>query len=322
MLHHRLVSSFILVAVVLTLFVCDYRYSDPQHAGLLMSPVLFFFAVGTAFDVANVMRHAGYQVRRRLILPATGLVAMSPMVPAVASLIGIDYPPDCPLGRYGLVVAAAMAALTMLLVYEIVSFRGASKASLSRTLVGAFAILYVGLPMALMVIIRQLQGGSEGSAEADSGLGIDNQGATAWGFAALVTFIAVTKSSDAGAYFCGKLAGKRKLIPHLSPGKTWEGLVGGILTAVAVSCLCFSVLFSAQTGQSWQFSWQAGLFGLACAVFGVIGDLAESLMKREAGQKDSGNWLPGLGGVWDVTDSLIGAVAPAWLLLAAGIGPG
>ena len=283
-----------------------------------MAPVLLFFAMGTAFDVANVMKQAGYEVRRRWLCPATGAIAMSPLIPAISSLLGIDYPQDCPLGSYGLIVATAMAALTTLLVYEILTFRNATKASLSRTLVGVFAILYVGLPMALMVIIRQQ---AAGSAEQTTGSEIVSGVESQWGFAALVTFIAVTKSSDAGAYFCGKLLGRRKLIPHLSPGKTWEGLVGGILTAVAVSYLCFNGLFASPEGQSWQFGWQAAAFGLACAVFGVIGDLAESLMKREAGKKDSGNWLPGLGGVWDVTDSLIGAVAPAWLLLTAGIGP-
>ncbi len=61
--------------------------------------------------------------------------------------------------------------------------------------------------------------------------------------------------------------------------------MGGILTAVAVSYLCFNGLFAGHEGQSWQFGWQAAAFGLACAVFGVIGDLAESLMKREAGKK-------------------------------------
>lgn len=319
MLRHRLISSTILVTVVLALFYCDFAFSTPERAGLLMAPVLLFFAMGTAFDVASVMKQAGYEVRRRWLCPATGAIAMSPLVPALSSLLGIQYPKSCPLGSYGLIVATAMAALTTLLLYEILTFRDATKASLSRTLVGVFAILYVGLPMALMVIIRQQVDGSAYSTDTGSEIisGVRSQ----WGFAALVTFIAVTKSSDAGAYFCGKLLGRRKLIPRLSPGKTWEGLAGGILAAVAVSFLCFNEIFPRPEGQSWQFGWQAAAFGLACAVFGVIGDLAESLMKREAGKKDSGNWLPGLGGVWDVTDSLIGAVAPAWLLLTAGIGP-
>ncbi len=114
---------------------------------------------------------------------------MSPLIPALSSLLGIQYPPDCPLGKYGLIVATAMAALTTLLVYEILTFRDATKASLSRTLVGVFAILYVGLPMALMVIIRQQ---AAGSADQTTGSNIVSGVESQWGFAALVTFIAVT----------------------------------------------------------------------------------------------------------------------------------
>ena len=142
----------------------------------------------------------------------------------------------------------------------------------------------------------------------------------------------MTKSTDAGAYFSGRALGKHKLIPRLSPGKTREGAVGGILTATIVAFVCLQWLFPLVAGEAAgpvqapsvpgidQPLWGALVLGPLLAVAGMIGDLAESLVKRDTGAKDSGTWLPGLGGVWDVTDSLIAAVMPAFLCFAAGVG--
>ena len=153
-----------------------------------------------------------------------------------------------------------------------------------------------------------------------------------WGLWALLTTVAVTKSADAGAYFAGKSFGRNKLIPRLSPGKTQEGAIGGIVTATIVAFVCLSQLFpGGDTGaQVSTFTpsipafadplWGALLLGPLLATAGMVGDLAESLVKRDSGAKDSGDWLPGLGGVWDVTDSLIGAILPAFLCFAAGVG--
>ena len=158
------------------------------------------------------------------------------------------------------------------------------------------------------------------------GLGTGN-----WGLAALLTTIAVTKSTDSGAYFTGKAIGKHKLIPRLSPGKTWEGSIGGVLTAIGVAYACLRWLFPAIAGDSLPPSAAPSIpllstpligaivLGGLLAVSGMLGDLAESLVKRECGAKDSGHLLPGLGGVWDVTDSLIVAAIPAYLCFSAGV---
>jgi phosphatidate cytidylyltransferase len=149
-----------------------------------------------------------------------------------------------------------------------------------------------------------------------------------WGIAAIVTFIVVTKASDTGAYFTGKAIGRHKLIPRLSPGKTWEGVVGGVGLSVLVSYACFRWFFPLIVGfgesgddPSPGFApwWGPLVFGGCCATAGTVGDLAESYIKRVSGVKDSGNLLPGMGGVWDVTDSLIGAAVPAFLCFAAGV---
>ncbi|WP_040770873.1 phosphatidate cytidylyltransferase, partial [Novipirellula maiorica] len=152
----------------------------------------------------------------------------------------------------------------------------------------------------------------------------DQPGSGNWGLAALITMIAVTKSTDAGAYFVGRAVGRHKLIPRLSPGKTWEGAVGGMLTSTIVAFACLHWLFPAMAPTTnaitlIQCIIGAIVLGPVLAIAGMLGDLAESLVKRDAGVKDSGSWLPGLGGVWDVTDSLIAAVMPAFLCFAAGV---
>lgn len=126
--------------------------------------------------------------------------------------------------------------------------------------------------------------------------------------------ILVVKASDTGAYFGGRLFGRHKLIPWLSPGKTWEGFVFGIVSAAAVATL-FAWLWS---GRTWVPPIGAAVVGGAVlGLVGAGGDLAESLLKREAGAKDSGRVLPGMGGIFDVLDSLLPVAPIAWLLLRA-----
>jgi len=114
---------------------------------------------------------------------------------------------------------------------------------------------------------------------------------------------------DAGAYFGGRAWGKRKLAPQISPGKTVEGalsgVVAGIATAVAAKAL-FDVFWPALSA---PLSWLAVLlFGVVLSIVGIIGDLVESLLKRDARVKDTGNLIPGTGGVLDRIDSNLLAI--------------
>jgi len=123
-----------------------------------------------------------------------------------------------------------------------------------------------------------------------------------------------TKMCDIGAFFTGTAIGKHKLIPWLSPGKTWEGLVGGICIASLAGGLGAAALRHFQIDMPIH-PVQAALAGAVFAVFGQVGDLMASLFKRDAGQKDSGRILPGFGGLIDVLDSplLVLPVAYWWL---------
>jgi phosphatidate cytidylyltransferase len=115
-------------------------------------------------------------------------------------------------------------------------------------------------------------------------------------------FILVTKFSDTGAYAVGSLMGKHKMIPRISPGKTWEGFAGAVLASTLASVVFAHFAGDRLTGMNWK---HAVVLGLILGTAAVVGDLIESLFKREAGVKDSGNFFPGIGGVLDLLDSLL-----------------
>jgi len=116
--------------------------------------------------------------------------------------------------------------------------------------------------------------------------------------------VGVVKISDVGAYFSGRFLGRHKLYPRLSPKKTWEGLIGGVLASLVVSLL-FWHLTGGVLGKLTLDLVDAVILGLVLPVAGVLGDLFESLLKRSSGMKDSGTLIPGMGGVLDVLDSLL-----------------
>lgn len=115
-------------------------------------------------------------------------------------------------------------------------------------------------------------------------------------------FIIVTKFSDSGAYAVGSLIGKHKLIPRISPGKTWEGFGGAIVVSTLASLAFTHFLGEKMPGMK---PLHAIILGVVLSSTAVIGDLIESLFKREAGVKDSGRLFPGIGGILDLLDSLL-----------------
>lgn len=148
---------------------------------------------------------------------------------------------------------------------------------------------------------------------------------SAWVIAAIIL---ITKSCDIGAYFTGRALGKHKLIPWLSPGKTWEGLIGGVIFSglVSTGLVALGNHFDL-AGQKLTVEgvmqvvhlnyplWFAAIAGMLLGLVGQFGDLTASLFKRDAGIKDSGRSIPGFGGLIDVVDSpLVAAPVAYWLL--------
>jgi phosphatidate cytidylyltransferase len=120
------------------------------------------------------------------------------------------------------------------------------------------------------------------------------------------------KVCDIGAYFTGKALGRHRMTPVLSPGKTWEGLAGGMIASVAFA-LAFNVRWPVLGGHLTAIG-----FGLTVGAAGVLGDLAESLIKRDCGRKDASHVVPGFGGVLDVIDAVLFAAPVACLWLRGG----
>ncbi|HEU5033181.1 MAG TPA: phosphatidate cytidylyltransferase [Mycobacteriales bacterium] len=187
---------------------------------------------------------------------------------------------------------------------------------------GREAMTVAMLLTAVAVVVWRLAEGAQGLL-ADLGAGLLCLAYVGFlaGFAALMlaptdgdrrvtTFIATVVASDVGGYAFGVLFGKHLMAPVISPKKSWEGFAGSTLACA----LCGALLVSLLLHGHW---WQGVLFGLASVCTATLGDLGESMIKRDIGIKDMSTLLPGHGGVMDRLDSLLPSAPVAWLLLAA-----
>jgi len=132
--------------------------------------------------------------------------------------------------------------------------------------------------------------------------------------ATFLLFILGTKSGDIGAYLTGSLCnaishGKNhKLVPAISPAKSWEGLFGGLIFSIGISVGIYAIFSGGRNGVEWWDGfgyWRMAVIGVLMFFGGMLGDLAESSLKRTCQVKDSGHFLPGIGGLFDLVDSLI-----------------
>jgi phosphatidate cytidylyltransferase len=176
-----------------------------------------------------------------------------------------------------------LSAFSLLALFLYQYFRYGTSGVLANCGASYFSIIYLGLLGAFALGVR-----------------ID------FGPWALLMYIFVVKSADIGAYSIGSIFGRHKFSPVISPGKSWEGMAGAVATAIIVAIL-FAVICDIMV---W---WLAVIFGVCFAFIGQMGDLAESMIKRDAVQKDSANMVPGFGGILDILDSLLPAAPFAYL---------
>ncbi len=174
-----------------------------------------------------------------------------------------------------------------------------------------FGILYIWFLASFLVKIRHL--GSDGI--------LGSEGWNRTGTGLLISCLTVSKIADAGGYFLGRKIGRHKMIPRISPNKSYEGLVAGLALSVGAAYALW-----AQGLLPFGQVWAVAAFGLLVGGMGTMGDLAESLLKRGSGRKDTANLVPGFGGVLDVYDSLLLSAPVAYflsvVLLRAGAGLG
>jgi len=225
----------------------------------------------------------------------TGALPLEPAGIALAALLPLAVHAQR-LGVYTLSLTAIIAMI-LLLFASTIWFRGPAGKPLSSVAITVFGVMYAGL-FSYIYALRYH----------DYAVG------AAAGTALVFLPVLLTWATDVGAYTFGRTFGKKKLIPSVSPGKTVEGAVGGLGLAIVICLLYvrFILMPYAQLGLTIQ---GAVLFAIVVSVAAQTGDLAESLLKREAGVKDSSRILPGHGGILDRFDSLLFVMPIALLLL-------
>jgi phosphatidate cytidylyltransferase len=267
----------------------------------------------------------------------------------IASLAGIfpilyglmmrrPYPTDCPVGKLGWIVIGQFVAFMLLAIDAMFRYTKADRehghdaaADVAHGwLLSLAPIAYVIAPMSVWWSVLLHRSTPMGSSPLGSSLleaapagatAVMSTAATASGFgmAHLIGIVLIVKMADAGAYFVGKRMGRTKLAPVISPGKTVEGLMGGFVVAGLSAYIYYKAILPglgiSLGGTLWGPAVMAGLLTTG----GVVGDLTESMVKRAAGFKDSGASIPGLGGIWDVTDSLIPAAILGYLGVLANL---
>ncbi|MEK6325733.1 MAG: phosphatidate cytidylyltransferase [Acidobacteriota bacterium] len=181
---------------------------------------------------------------------------------------------------------AAVAALTIAALAAAMLHPDDMKNSLVSVSATVFGVIYVALLASCLVGVRMIPDAPR-------------TGAPHIAAKLLTTFFAIVMMTDTGAYYTGRTIGRHKLAPRVSPGKTIEGAIGGFVMAVVTALLC-KLMFFHQIPAT-----HALVLGATIGAIGQIGDLAESMLKRAAGVKDSGALLPGHGGVLDRVDSLL-----------------
>jgi phosphatidate cytidylyltransferase len=300
MLRWRVIVGSLLIAALAALCWLDARTAVP---GAWLFPLWILICAGAATDLAGMWRKRGYPVDQRLIIAGAGAILVGACSPPFFATDRAATGTDCLLG--GCIALAVVLSMTMGIAVSrfpasvepgCLAGQAPSNGDMAPSIgLYVLAFTYIGLFGAFVVGLRLLD-------------------VPRLGLAPVLSLIVATKLGDTGAYATGKLIGRRKMAPRLSPGKTWEGAAGALLWS-ALGSIAFLTLYPRWAGiTGFAPSWAAMAgFGLLVGGVGMLGDLVESLLKRDARCKDSSSWLPGLGGLLDVLDSILFAAPVAFL---------
>jgi phosphatidate cytidylyltransferase len=282
MLKHRLILGVLMAAVFVGLVLLDgwldgsltpSRPRTDGPRGAIFALLVCLLMIPSHLELAAMAAAKGLKVAVPVVIPGSILLATAVYWPACGHL---DW------GAYmALVVVASLAALVL---YQVLNHGLAG--AIANTGAGLLAVIYVGMLGAFAVLLRVHMG--------------------IW---PLLMYVCVVKAADIGAFTSGSLFGRHKLVPRVSPGKTWEGLAGGIVLASLVA-----MPFGAPCGI--LGIGPTLVFGIAFAIIGQLGDLTESILKRDAQIKDASHRVPGFGGVLDVLDSPLAAAPFAYVFFS------
>jgi phosphatidate cytidylyltransferase len=283
MLKYRLVFGTLMTVFFAALILFDGWIDGTLTASAADKPVQ-----GTLFCILIALLVIPAQLELSKLAAAKNLKILSPITIVVSILLATSWywPQFLQIESRICLYFIPAFALMALLLYQYIRY-GTSEV-LANCGASCFSIIYLGLLGSFALGVR-----------------ID------FGPWALLMFVFVVKSADIGAYSFGSLFGRHKFSPKISPGKSWEGMAGAVATAAIVAIL-FAISCDIMV---W---WLAVIFGCCFAFIGQMGDLIESMIKRDAGQKDSAITVPGFGGILDILDSLLLAAPFAYLFFMFG----
>jgi phosphatidate cytidylyltransferase len=268
------VGAPLILGVVLAVVWAHDATGNPLGTDLLM----LLFGAGAAYEMARLLGRTGRAVH----------VPVAVLASAALSGVGLLARDDEAL-RHAIRATVPAAALVVLLLLH---WTDTKPSAIDRIALTMVPVLYVGL---LFTWLREVAVGEDGARR-------------------LGWIVLVSKASDIGGWLVGKPFGRHKLIPSVSPGKSWEGVAGGVALSLAAALLLPSLL--ALPEAAWG-TLRLSLFGLAIAVASIAAGITQSGWKRRVGAKDSSALLPEMGGVLDMVDSLLLAapLAAAWYAL-------
>ena len=288
MLRYRLMTGTLLAVGLAAELVADARLAP-------YFPILFGLAmlcgVVTCLELVALLPAEQRPDRSAVVPGVLGVLASNWYAPLREALGDVPLLPTGTGPWPPVVVTFALVVLAAFL-HEIYHYRGPGNVT-ARLAMTTWVVAYLGLLPSFLLKMRWLDG---------------DPAHTGW---LLMLVIFVPKCGDIGAYFTGRLLGRTPFSPRISPKKTWEGFFGGLtlaaLTAVGINAAVPIFRYGTM---------EAVGFGVVIGTAGVLGDLAESLVKRDGGAKDASRRLPGFGGLLDVMDSILFAAPVAYLWLA------
>jgi phosphatidate cytidylyltransferase len=297
-LFWRVVVGCSLIAFLLGAVALDYWLERLlQIPGVALFPILMAFAIAATREIIELTEAGGVRPVRWVVYTTSALLITSSWITPLWYRFARSVYERWHTAPSDWTLFALAAGMILVFIAEMRRYTRPGGVTVNVA-ASVLAMLYIGLLFSFLVQIRLV-----------------------WGLRALLATLVVVKMGDTGAYIVGKTIGRKKLAPGLSPKKTVEGTLGAIASSCLGAWLMLVVLvpepkvIGSETAPPW--GWLA--FGLLLGVFGVLGDLAESLIKRDVARKDSGHLVPGFGGVLDLVDSVLLASPVAYACWAFGL---
>ncbi|MDZ4820176.1 MAG: phosphatidate cytidylyltransferase [Planctomycetota bacterium] len=302
MLRWRLLLGAIFIAALAALCYFDATTQRGDTApGIYLFPLALLLSLLASGEMLRFLRAVKMAPSAALVYLGNLAIVASNGIPLYGSSLGIELADPAALGRLGWPLITLTLSVLVLFAIEMIRYQKPGQSTLNLA-GGAISLLYVGVLLSFVVQLRAIDlAGYDGARS----------------IIPLVSLIAIVKIGDIGAYTLGRLFGRHKMTPTLSPGKTWEG-AGGALLFASITALVIGYFWSGTADNAASIGrWI--IYGLLIGATGIVGDLAESLLKRDTGFKDSSSWMPGFGGILDLLDSILFTAPVAYLCWVMGL---